>query len=150
MHQVRQRHYSLEYILLFSVLITAKLYRLDFLLHQTRFSPASVPPTTHFFDFLQAHVHPLYIFILLFILFVSDGYFLHPYSVERLFLYCICCHFGPRVYPKGSLVIALVQVCVRPCVCPSLNISETAHQFFLDFCMKLGHHKGTKVTEPDF
>ena len=41
----------------------------------------------------------------------------------------------------------------RPCpwsVRPSLNISETAHWFFLIFCMKLGHHKGTKVTEPDF
>ena len=33
---------------------------------------------------------------------------------------------------------------------PSLNISETAHCFFLIFCMKLEHHKGTKVTEPDF
>ena len=32
----------------------------------------------------------------------------------------------------------------------SLNISDTAHWFFLIFCMKLGHHKGTKVTEPDF
>ena len=37
---------------------------------------------------------------------------------KPIFLY-----FGPRVYPKGSLVIALVRVCVRP----SLNISETAH-----------------------
>ena len=25
-------------------------------------------------------------------------------------------HFGPRVYPKGSLVIALVRVSVRVCV----------------------------------
>ena len=32
----------------------------------------------------------------------------------------------------------------------SLNISETALRIFLIFCMKLGHHKGTKVTEPDF
>ena len=31
---------------------------------------------------------------------------------------------------------------------PSLNISETVHQFFLIFCMKLGYHKGTKLTEP--
>ena len=31
-------------------------------------------------------------------------------------------HFGPRVYPLGSLVFALV---VRLCVRPSLNISET-------------------------
>ena len=41
-------------------------------------------------------------------------------------------------------------VCQCVCVCPSSNISETAHWFFLIFCMKLGHHKGTKVTEPDF
>ena len=44
----------------------------------------------------------------------------------------------------------------RPCplvclsVSPSLNISETALRIFLIFCMKLVHHKGTKVTEPDF
>ena len=36
-------------------------------------------------------------------------------------------NFGPRVYPKGSLVIALVRPCVCPCVYPSLNISETAY-----------------------
>ena len=33
---------------------------------------------------------------------------------------------------------------------PSLNISETALRIILIFCMKLGHHKGTKVTEPDY
>ena len=71
-------------------------------------------------------------------------------------------YFGPRVYPRGSLVITLVRQSVGPSVClsvrlsvgpsarPSLNISETAHWFFLIFCMKLGYHKGTKVTEPDF
>ena len=59
-------------------------------------------------------------------------------------------YFGPRVYLMGSMVIALVRPLVRPSVSPSLNISETAHCFFLIFCMKLGHHKGTKVTEPDF
>ena len=32
-------------------------------------------------------------------------------------------YFGPRVYPLGSLVIALV----RPCDRPSLNILGTAH-----------------------
>ena len=45
-------------------------------------------------------------------------------------------------------------LCVRPSnlpsVLPSLNISETAHWSFLIFCMKLGHHKRTKVSEPDF
>ena len=50
----------------------------------------------------------------------------------------------------GSIVIALVRPLVHPFVSPSLNISETAYCFFLIFCMKLGHHKGTKVTEPDF
>ena len=57
-------------------------------------------------------------------------------------------YFGPQVYPRWSLVITLVR---GPwSVCPSLNISETVHWFFLIFCMKLEHHKGTKVTEPDF
>ena len=54
--------------------------------------------------------------------FVSiDNYFL------QLKLFFTFCHFGPRVYPKGSLVIALVRVSVRVSVCPSLNISETVH-----------------------
>ena len=39
---------------------------------------------------------------------------------------------------------------VSPSVSPSLNISENALRIFLIFCMKLVHHKGTKVTEPDF
>ena len=43
-----------------------------------------------------------------------------------------------------------VRVSVCPCVRPSLSIIVTVHQFFLVFSMKLGHHKGTKVTEPDF
>ena len=29
-------------------------------------------------------------------------------------------YFGPRVYPKGSLVIALVRVCV--CVCVRVSV----------------------------
>ena len=54
-------------------------------------------------------------------------------------------------YRKGSYVITLVRSSVGLSVVhdPSLNTSETVHQFFLIFCMKLGHHKGTKVTEPD-
>ena len=47
---------------------------------------------------------------------------------------------------KSSLVCPLV--CQLDSV--SLNISETVHLFFLIICMKLGHHKGKKVTEPDF
>ena len=42
---------------------------------------------------------------------------------------------------------------VRPSIGPSvrfLNISETAIRIFLIFCMKLMHHNGTKVTEPNF
>ena len=58
--------------------------------------------------------------------------------------------FGTRVYPIGSMVIAFVRQLVRPSVSFSLNISETAHWFFLIFCMKLGHRKGTKLTDPDF
>ena len=58
--------------------------------------------------------------------------------------------FGPRVLPRGSLVITLVRPwSVCPSVGPSLNISETALRIILIFCMKLVHHKGTKVTEPD-
>ena len=33
---------------------------------------------------------------------------------------------------------------------PHLKIWETGHCFSFIFCMMLGHHKGTKVTEPDF
>ena len=59
------------------------------------------------------------------------------------------CLFGPRVYPKGSLVIALVCVCL--CVLVFVFIYPRDRSLvFLIFCMKLGHHKGTKVTEPDF
>ena len=43
----------------------------------------------------------------------------------------------------------LVRPSVGPSVGPSLNISETVHWFFPIFCIKLEHHKGTKVTEPD-
>ena len=76
-------------------------------------------------------------------------------SVFHMFLMILCSsisfHFGPRVYPRGSLVIALVRwSMVRPSVGPSLNISETVDCFFLIFCLKLEYHKGTKVTEPDF
>ena len=42
-------------------------------------------------------------------------------------------YFGPRVYPRGSLEIALVRWSVRPSVRPSLNISETVHWFFSNF-----------------
>ena len=56
----------------------------------------------------------------------------------------------PRFYPRGSLVIALVRPLVHRSIIPSLNISETVHWIFLILCMKLGHHKGTEVTESDF
>ena len=56
-------------------------------------------------------------------------------------------YFGPRVYPKRSFVIALVRVYV----CLSVFKYLRDHSLvFSSFCMKLGHHKGTKVTEPDF
>ena len=75
----------------------------------------------------------------------------YKYLEERSLVFS---NFGPRVYPLGSIVIAhvspLVRWSVSPSVSPSLSILETAHWFFLIFCMKLVHHKGTKVTEPDF
>ena len=59
-------------------------------------------------------------------------------------------YFGLRVYPEGSLVITLVCGSVCLCVRPSLDISETAHQFFLELCMKLGVNKVKKVTQTGF
>ena len=64
-------------------------------------------------------------------------------SKERKLHYLI----GPWIYPRGSLVI---RPSVRSSFRPSLNISEIALTIFLKLYMKLGHHKGTKVTEPDF
>ena len=42
-----------------------------------------------------------------------------------------------------------VRTSVRPSVHNTV-FSELAHCFFLIFCMKLGIHKGWKVTEPNF
>ena len=51
--------------------------------------------------------------------------------------------------PDGPLVITYM---VRPCmcVCLSLNILKTAHQFFLKLCMELGINKVKKVTRSKF
>ena len=49
--------------------------------------------------------------------------------------------FGPWVFQMGSLVIFLDYPLVCPSVGLSLNISETAHLFFLKLCMKLGSIK---------
>ena len=67
-------------------------------------------------------------------------------------LQCLQTYFGPRVYQRGSYVIthvcsSVVRWSVRG---SSLNIADTALRIFLIFCMKLVHHKGTKVTESDF
>ena len=56
-------------------------------------------------------------------------------------------HFDPWFYQIGSLEIVFGP---QASVGLSLNISETAPSIFLEFCMKLGHHKGTKVTESNF
>ena len=49
-------------------------------------------------------------------------------------------HFGPRLYPLGSLVIDLVRQLVRGrSVGPSLNISDCL-LVFLKFCIKLGYN----------
>ena len=56
-------------------------------------------------------------------------------------------NFGPWVYPRRSLVIALVRSSGGP------SVFEDLRDFSLviyDFCMKLGHHKGTKVSKPAF
>ena len=61
--------------------------------------------------------------------------------------------FWTPIYPKGSYVITPVrQSSIRSpwSVGPLIDISETALRIFLIFCMKLVHHKRTKVTEPDF
>ena len=50
-------------------------------------------------------------------------------------------------HPRPSVCPIVVRLSV---VRPSLDISEMAHWFFLIFCMKLGYHKGKKVTESDF
>ena len=41
-------------------------------------------------------------------------------------------------------------VVTSPSIGLSLDISDLPSVFFLIFFMKLGHHKGTEVTEPDF
>ena len=47
--------------------------------------------------------------------------------IHQMKRYCqVFQHFGPQVYPRGSLVIALVRWSVHG---PSLNISETAPFF---------------------
>ena len=84
--------------------------------------------------------------------FTPDGVLLSLYSYVRR---CVCTsvhlyihteNFGPQVYPKGFLVIALLHPLVRQLVHPFLNISEIVHRFFLFFFMKFGHRKGAKVT----
>ena len=49
----------------------------------------------------------------------------------------------------GMVLWIQARQSVSPLVTNAL-FSELAHQFFLIFCMKLGVHKGSKVTEPDF
>ena len=71
-------------------------------------------------------------------------FFLHgdvPFWTPGLPVGVLCNH------PCPSVVRQSVSPSVRS---PSLNISETALRIFLIFCMKLVHHKGAKVTEPDF
>ena len=59
------------------------------------------------------------------------------------------CYFWTPGLPEGVLSNCPCLL-VRPSVGPSLDILETALRIFLIFCTKLVHHKGTKVTEPDF
>ena len=68
---------------------------------------------------------------------------------------CVCvvnmCLFGPPTLVGLGPIKSVSSV--RPSVCLSVCntlFSELAHRFFLIFCMKLGVHKGSKVTEPNF
>ena len=90
-------------------------------------------------------------------------------------LHPIHCDFGPELFKVGSYKIASVSVCLSV----SQSVTHFSHKldageagtaygfvpvslsvitlsenwlicFFLIFCMKLGYHKGTKLTEPDF
>ena len=75
-----------------------------------------------------------------------------PYKVECWHFYhfqdvLYGTQFGPRVYPTESMIIALVRPLVRQSVFKYLGDRSL---FFLIFCMKLGHHKGTKQIEPNF
>ena len=84
--------------------------------------------------------------IVYFFLFVQKSFLT---STTRIPLYTFL--VGPQVYLLGSLVITLVvRVSVCPCVCLLLNISETAHSFFLKLCMKLQVSKVKKVTRRKF
>ena len=55
--------------------------------------------------------------------------------------------------PETSYGFVPVSQSVSQSVCLSVcnhSISRLLHYFFLIFCMKLGYHKGTKLTSPDF
>ena len=54
-----------------------------------------------------------------------------------------------EVHEGPIKLLQSVSLSVRPSVSDTL-FSELAHLFFLIFCMKLGYHKGTNLTEPDF
>ena len=57
--------------------------------------------------------------------------------------------FLTLVYPKVSYVINPERPSVV-CGQPVYKYLRDGQWVFLIFCMKLGHHKGTKVTGPDF
>ena len=72
----------------------------------------------------------------------------HPIAVGQLA--CLYAsqglgYFGPQVYSKGSLVIALVRVCVS-----IFRYLREGSLVFLKLCMKLGVDKVKKVTRLKF
>ena len=66
-------------------------------------------------------------------------YVIFGYKTRNFWNIPLILPFWTQDLPEGVLSNALVRPSVR-----------TALRIFLIFCMKLGHYKGTKVTEPDF
>lgn len=58
---------------------------------------------------------------------------------------------GPTPIRKGPIDRGLsVCLSVGPSMCTTGVFWKLAYYFFLIFCMKLGDHKGSKMTQPDF
>ena len=62
-------------------------------------------------------------------------------KVNSLILVLLTTHFGPRVYPMGSIVIALVRPSVGQSV---LKYLRDRSLVFLKLCIKLGVSKEKK------
>ena len=56
---------------------------------------------------------------------------------------------GPMYSPLSVRSLS-IGLSMGPSVVRLMNISETVHEFFLIFCMNIGHDEGTKVTGLNF